>query len=160
MVRFSHPSMRPNCIFPFTFLLFLYLCHPIDMDGGGGGGWGVWMYIYFGSWSGAWHIAKPIFYAVKLGPNVRKRTFRHVRPAMIQISLRIRADWSKSSLGLFWIAKDAQFIRTTKTLIRLRGCAGWSESSFVSQSEGMFSHTVVILIIFIIPGYSRCTLRF
>ena len=31
--------------------------------------------------------------------NVRKRTFEHVRPAKIQISLRIRAVWSESSLG-------------------------------------------------------------
>ena len=38
--------------------------------------------------------------------NVRKRTFGHVRPVKIQISLRIRAVWSESSLGAFWIAKD------------------------------------------------------
>ena len=29
-----------------------------------------------------------------------------MRPAKIQISLRIRAVWSESSLGSFWIAKD------------------------------------------------------
>ena len=40
--------------------------------------------------------------------NVRKRTFVHVRQAEIQISLRIRAVWSESSLGAFWIAKDAK----------------------------------------------------
>ena len=39
--------------------------------------------------------------------NVRKRTFRYVRPAKIQISLRIRVVRSESSLGIFWIAKDA-----------------------------------------------------
>ena len=39
-----------------------------------------------------------------------KRTFRHVRPAKIQISLRIRAVWSESSPGAFWIAKDAKFL--------------------------------------------------
>ena len=38
--------------------------------------------------------------------NVRKRTSRHVRPAKIQINLRIRAVWSESSLGAFWTAKD------------------------------------------------------
>ena len=42
--------------------------------------------------------------------NVTKRTFDHVRPAKIQISLRIRAGWSESSLGAFWIAKGAQFL--------------------------------------------------
>ena len=33
-----------------------------------------------------------------------------VRPAKIQISLRIRAVWSESSLDAFWIAKDAKFL--------------------------------------------------
>ena len=41
-------------------------------------------------------------------PNVRKRSFRNVRPAKIQISLRIRAVWSESSLGAFRIARDAK----------------------------------------------------
>ena len=50
-----------------------------------------------------WHV----FY---LSRNVRKRTFRHVRPAKIQIRLRIRAVWSESSLVAFWIAKDAKFL--------------------------------------------------
>ena len=36
-----------------------------------------------------------------------KRTFGHARPAKIQIRLRIRAVWSESSLGAFWIAKEA-----------------------------------------------------
>ena len=40
--------------------------------------------------------------------NVMKRTVKHVLPAKIQISLRIRAVWSESSLGAFWIAKDAK----------------------------------------------------
>ena len=42
--------------------------------------------------------------------NIRKRTFWHVRPAKIQISLRMRAVWSESSLGEFWKAKDAKFL--------------------------------------------------
>ena len=33
-----------------------------------------------------------------------------MRPAMIQISLRICAVWSESSLGTFSIAKDAKFL--------------------------------------------------
>ena len=40
--------------------------------------------------------------------NDRKRTFGHVRTAKIQISLRIRAVWSESSLSAFWIAKHAK----------------------------------------------------
>ena len=40
--------------------------------------------------------------------NIKKRTFRHVRPAKIQTSLRIRVVLSESLLGAFWIAKDAK----------------------------------------------------
>ena len=42
--------------------------------------------------------------------NVRKRTFGHVRPEKIPISLRIRAVWSESLLGAFWITKYAKFL--------------------------------------------------
>ena len=66
--------------------------------------------------------------------NVRKRTSVHVRPAKNQISLRIRAVWKEPWLGAFWIPiMQSIFMRTTKTLIRLRGCAGWSESSLWAQ---------------------------
>ena len=41
--------------------------------------------------------------------NVRNRTARYLRTEKIQISLRIRTGWSESSLGKFWIAKDAKF---------------------------------------------------
>ena len=37
----------------------------------------------------------------KMNRNVWKRTWRYVHPAKIQISLRIRAVWSESSLGAF-----------------------------------------------------------
>ena len=40
--------------------------------------------------------------------NIRKCIFGHVRPTKIQISLRIRAVWSESSLRAVWIAKDAK----------------------------------------------------
>ena len=42
---------------------------------------------------------------------MRRRTFGHLRQAKFQISLRIRAVWSESSLGAFWIALDAKFLR-------------------------------------------------
>ena len=42
--------------------------------------------------------------------NVRQRTFRHVRPVKIQISLRIRAVWSETSLGALWIVNDARIV--------------------------------------------------
>ena len=41
--------------------------------------------------------------------NIRKHTFGHVHSAKIQISLRIRAVRSESSLSAFWIANNAKF---------------------------------------------------
>ena len=38
--------------------------------------------------------------------NFRTPTVGHVRPAKIQIRLRIRAVWSESSLGAFWKANE------------------------------------------------------
>ena len=40
----------------------------------------------------------------------QKPYFINVRRAKIQTSLRIRAVWSESSLGTFWIANDAKFV--------------------------------------------------
>ena len=42
----------------------------------------------------------------------RKCTFGHVRPAKIQISLRVRAVWSESSLGAIQIHTGAQFLHS------------------------------------------------
>ena len=46
--------------------------------------------------------------------NFRKRTFGYMRPANVQFSLRIRAVWSESSLGAFWIVMDAKFLNADK----------------------------------------------
>ena len=46
--------------------------------------------------------------------NVRNPTFGLVRPAMIQISLRIRAVRPQSSLGVFWIAKETELLHIVK----------------------------------------------
>ena len=40
-----------------------------------------------------------------------KRIFWTVRPVKIQISLRIRAARSESSLDAFWLAKDVNFLQ-------------------------------------------------
>ena len=45
-----------------------------------------------------------------LSRNVGKYTLGYVRPEKIQISLHIRTVWSESSLGAFWISKDANFL--------------------------------------------------
>ena len=50
------------------------------------------------------------FLIINIRRNVRKRTFGHMRPTKIQISLRIRTVWSESSLGAFWVVKDANFL--------------------------------------------------
>ena len=66
----------------------------------------------------------PLYEPLGISHNFRKRTFVHVRPAKIQISLRIRAVWSKSSLGAFWIAKDAKLLHAdhedTDPSVRMR----------------------------------------
>ena len=56
----------------------------------------------------------------EMSRNDRKRTIGNVRPAKIQISLRIRAVCSESSLWAFRIAMQSIFSRTTETLISLR----------------------------------------
>ena len=53
--------------------------------------------------------------------------FGHVLSSKIQISLNIRAVGSESSLGAFWMTKNAKFLCEQQ---RLRSdCAGWFESS-------------------------------
>ena len=73
--------------------------------------------------------------------DVTKCTVVHVRPAKIQISLRIRAAWSESSLGAFWIAKGAMCLHA--------GNEDWSDCAdaqadlshrWSHMSEGTFSN--------------------
>ena len=49
------------------------------------------------------------YHRLHLNRNFRERT-SSVRPAKIQISLRIRAVWSESSLGACWKTNDALFL--------------------------------------------------
>ena len=48
--------------------------------------------------------------SVNMSRNVWKRTIGRVRSEKIQIRLRSRTVWSESSLGAYWIAKDAKFL--------------------------------------------------
>ena len=69
--------------------------------------------------------------------NVRKCTFADTRPAKIQISLRIRAVWSESSLGAFWIAKDATFFHAdNEDSNQAAWICSWFESSLVALVKG------------------------
>ena len=69
-------------------------------------------------------------HSIKQQQQQQKSTFEHVRPAKIQISLRIRAVWSESSLCAFWIAKDTDQTTRVHRLLSLR----WAH-----MSEGTFS---------------------
>ena len=84
-----------------------------------------------------------VYKVTQYGENIQIVTsenvaFGHVRPAKIQV-------WSESSLSAFWIAiLDSFFMRTMKTLIRLRGCAGWFEYSSSAHVKGRFSYVTAI----------------
>ena len=54
-----------------------------------------------------------------------------------KISQDIRKIWSVSSLSVW---RNLPIERTAKTLIRLGGCPGWSESSLGTQSFSWFYH--------------------
>ena len=49
-------------------------------------------------------------YSVYISRKVRKCIFVHPHSGKIQIGLLVCTDWSESSLGAFWIAKDAKFL--------------------------------------------------
>ena len=82
--------------------------------------------------------------------NFWKRAFgKHVRPANIQINLRIRVVWLETSLGSFRIAKDAKFLQAdnedsdqTAQMRRLI----WV---FVGprRSEGTFSPVAILIVL-------------
>ena len=79
--------------------------------------------------------------------NVRKRIFGHFRSAKIQISLRMRAGWSESSLGAFWIAKDAKFLHAyyedsdqTVWMHRLFWMLAWHKCQTVHFLTLRFNH--------------------
>ena len=47
---------------------------------------------------------------IYLSCNIREHTFRNVHPAKIKISLCNFAVWSESSLGTFYLTKDAKVL--------------------------------------------------
>ena len=103
---------------------------------------------------------------IKRERNVKTRTFWHLRPAKIQIRLRIRAVWSESSLGAFWIAKDAKFLlaynedsdqtaRMHRLILSL--CyAHMSESTFsLVVAQMFFIHLLTTLFVWVTLKTSR-----
>ena len=74
-------------------------------------------------------------------PKRQKRTFGLVRPAKIPISLRIRAGWSESSLGAFWMSKDAIFLHTDSD--QTAAIQADLSHLWAHMSEGTFPHIAV-----------------
>ena len=64
--------------------------------------------------------------------------FGHVRPAKIQLSLRIRTVWSESTPGVLWKVQAAKFLHADNDDWSVRGGAGWYEASLVHMSNGTF----------------------
>ena len=67
-------------------------------------------YLWFITTITSWCASIQYMLLLAMSLNIRKRTLGHLRPAKIQINLRIRAVWSESSLVAFWIVKDAKFL--------------------------------------------------
>ena len=102
---------------------------------------------------------KPQFYYTKVGfkgvsiiKTLLRDAFRHLCSTKIQISLRIHAIWSESSLGTFWIANDAKFLHAdnkefdqTALMLRLtRVFAGriFIHITFSHVAAQMYTYTV------------------
>ena len=71
---------------------------------------------------------------IKLCHLMTKPITWHVRPAKTQISLGIHSVWSELAVGsVEALGPKLPREHTAKTLIRLGGCPGWSESSLGAQ---------------------------
>ena len=95
-----------------------------------------------------WMNLVSVYKYLRSSRNVRKRTFGHVCPAKFQISMRLRAVWSESSLGAFWIGKDAKFLH--------EGNEDWTDCTQTQAdlslrrahtSQDIFSYVAVLLMI-------------
>ena len=90
--------------------------------------------------------------------NVRKRTFWHVRPTKTQISLCVRSlirIFVVRMKKLYPLLSNSGIVRI---LIRLRICAGWSESSLGAPIRRYVSwRCVSIMVIVIAINVFLCT---
>ena len=82
-------------------------------------------------------------------PRHDKTNKMSVRPAKTQISLGIRPVWSVFAVRMkkAWVLRPIE--RTAKTLIRLGGCPGWSESSLGAQSLCWFCHVAALILFYL-----------
>ena len=85
-----------------------------------------------------------------MSQRTTKPTKWHVRPAKTQISLGIRKSDQSLRCCSQWVAiKIRSFLtRTAKTLVRLGGCPGWSESSLGAHA--------ILLVLSCAGSYRRC----
>ena len=81
-----------------------------------GGNRSIIMRLLNGSWPNAltWDSEGNVLQLYYWSLNVIKRTFGHIYPANIQISLRLRAVWSESSLCAVCIDKDTKCLHANK----------------------------------------------
>ena len=89
-------------------------------------------------------LERYVYLAIYFSHNVRKRSFAHVSPAKIQISLRICAVWSDSSLSAFWIVKNANFLHAANEDCSDHVCAGWLEYVECKRQKGRFLTLMLI----------------
>ena len=93
-------------------------------------------------WASLYHYEAEV---VKWAAMLEIHNFGHVPSVKIQVSLHIPAVWSESSLGTFWLAKDAKFLHGDN-----RDCHGFNprrgrQHSFVEIDHEIFSTVILTL---------------
>ena len=81
-----------------------------------------------------WFFMSITFYLQQMSRNMTKPTYVTVRPASAQFDQSLHCGLNRL------LRTQAFFMRTTKTLIRLGGCPGWSESSLGTKPHCWFCH--------------------
>ena len=71
-------------------------------------------------------------------PQRQKKYFRYVSCVKSQISLQECTIWSVSSLGSFWLPKDAKYLYVDVEDSDQTGCAGWLVSLLGACHKGHF----------------------
>ena len=100
-----------------------------------------------------------------MGRAMRKRAFGHMRTAKAQISLRIRAVWSGSSLSANRIISYYRMYEwRANTKMILFACAGWSESLYFANDRRHYfawrgPYKTVQLPNWVLPNYVKWSSR-
>ena len=105
--------------------------------------------VYFVGASPNLHSCRAYHSPIEMNSNDWKRNFGHVHPAMIQISLRIRAVWSESSRGILESQGGNVSSCGLRSIVRLCGWTRWSESSLGAHVRRYVYSCCVSIIILI-----------